>query len=302
MTGQPLTSGGTLTSGKLCTYDGSGIDCNSDLISNSTFENEIGVVRNTGNHTTDDFVFGSPQLDDDTNADHDARMFFDKSKKAFRAGEVSSEWDEAYIGTHSMAIGGNTTASGDYSSAMGYNTTASGDYSSAMGGGNTASGNSSMAIGYSTTASGNSSMAMGNSTTASGDYSTAIGGNTTASGRLSTTIGSYTVAESYVEAVIGSSNTIATSPNATSWVTTDRLFTVGNGLDSSNRSDAMVILKNGNVGIGISEPKSKLQVKDGDIHVETIGSGIILSSPDGTCYRVTVANGGAFSSASITCP
>ena len=33
-----------------------------------------------------DFVFGSDQLDDDTDTAHDNRMFFDKSTGAFRAG------------------------------------------------------------------------------------------------------------------------------------------------------------------------------------------------------------------------
>ena len=58
----------------------------------------------------------------------------------------------------------------------------------------------------------------------------------------------------------------------------------------------------GNVGIGTTGPSSKLQVKDGDIYVETIGSGIILRSPDGSCFRVTVNTDGTFASADITCP
>jgi hypothetical protein len=55
----------------------------------------------------------------------------------------------------------------------------------------------------------------------------------------------------------------------------------------------------GNVGIGTTSPTSKLQVTNGDIEVETIASGLILKSPDGTRYRVTVANGGTLSVAAV---
>lgn len=40
----------------------------------------------------------------------------------------------------------------------------------------------------------------------------------------------------------------------------------------------------------------------GDVVVETVASGIILKSPDGSCYRISVANGGALSTVSVTCP
>jgi len=48
----------------------------------------------------------------------------------------------------------------------------------------------------------------------------------------------------------------------------------------------------GNLGIGTTTPASKLTVTTGDIEVATIASGLILKSPDGTRYRITVPNGG----------
>ena len=48
----------------------------------------------------------------------------------------------------------------------------------------------------------------------------------------------------------------------------------------------------GNVGIGTTTPTSKLTVDTGDIEVVGDTNGVILESPDGTRYRVTVANGG----------
>ena len=49
---------------------------------------------------------------------------------------------------------------------------------------------------------------------------------------------------------------------------------------------------NGNVGIGTASPASKLTVDTGDVEVIGDTNGVILESPDGTRYRVTVANGG----------
>jgi hypothetical protein len=48
----------------------------------------------------------------------------------------------------------------------------------------------------------------------------------------------------------------------------------------------------GNVGIGTTSPGSKLEVQGGDIEVDDSASGLILKSPDGTRYRITLANGG----------
>jgi hypothetical protein len=59
------------------------------------------------------------------------------------------------------------------------------------------------------------------------------------------------------------------------------------------------ISSGGNVGIGTTSPASKLTVTGGDIEATDSASGIILKSPNGTRYRITVDDSGALTSSSI---
>ncbi|MCD4756013.1 tail fiber domain-containing protein [bacterium] len=239
-----------------------------------------------GTLATDDFVFGSNQLADDGNSDHDYRMFFDKSEGSFRAGMVDgTQWDNVNVGnistalgwnviasgnystalghlatasgTSSTAIGYSATASGDYSTALGMGTLASHQYSTALGRGTIASGDHAMVMGYGTTASGLSSTAMGIDSTASGNYSTALGYDTVASGMISTSIGQDShAAGSY--SFTGGRNMRATSGSATfiwgysgssqSFAPADNRFLIFPQGDS------------GMVGIGTTTPSTTLHV------------------------------------------
>jgi hypothetical protein len=120
-----------------------------------------------------------------------ARFVWYPGKAALRAGSVSGvQWDDAYVGSYSIAAGTSTMASGYGATAFGILTNATGSSSTALGNSTTASGTFSSAMGNSTTASGNYSTAMGYSSTASGGYSIAIGIGVTASGTGSTAMGS----------------------------------------------------------------------------------------------------------------
>lgn len=57
-----------------------------------------------------------------------------------------------------------------------------------------------------------------------------------------------------------------------------------------------------NVGLSTLSPASKLHVNDGDIYIEDSNNGVIMKSPDGNCWRMTVANSGNPVFTSITCP
>ena len=123
------------------------------------FEENTNVIREKSTTNYDnDFVIGSPQLADDGNSAHDFRMFFDKSKGAFRVGESSyTRWDDANVGEHSFASGHDTMASGKDSHAEGDTTQATAWQSHAEGFYTTASEGCAHAEGCSTTASGHDS-------------------------------------------------------------------------------------------------------------------------------------------------
>jgi len=64
----------------------------------------------------------------------------------------------------------------------------------------------------------------------------------------------------------------------------------------------LMVMSNGRVGVGTSVPGAKLQVASGDVYVSTIGNGVILRSPNGSCFRMTVSNAGALGAAAVACP
>ncbi len=219
------------------------------------------------------------------------RMMWYADKAAFRVGYVTDTyWDKDSIGYVSFASGYNTKAIGDYSTAMGYHSIASGEYSTALGGG--------------TSATGQISTTMGTVTTASGFASTAMGYYTTASGNHSTTMGYYTRARGYASVVVGMFNNALIADPETSVSSTTPLFIVGNGDDDDNRSNAMVVRKDGNIGIGTGTPNNAglvVNTKVGAVNAlfgaNTTGVAIESNSPGIglNCYyngsRTTIADG-----------
>ena len=87
------------------------------------FEEVGGVIRQSLPDYDEDFVVGSPQLDDDAESDHFTRMIFDKLRGFFAAGYCSTNaWDTR--GAYASTLGYNTKAWGTSSTAIGDSTEA----------------------------------------------------------------------------------------------------------------------------------------------------------------------------------
>lgn len=210
------TLAGTLTASAF-EGDGSGL-------TGLTFSTTNNVTSNDGGSiSTDDFVFGSSQLkNDNTTVADDARMFFDKSKGAFRAGEVDGDqWDDGGVGMNSVAMGYNAEANGLYSVGFGFNAAASGEASMAVGRFSIASGTGAIAIGADISsvqgvgpiATNRGSVAMGIGTTSSGEGSFSVGFATAATGFTAFAIGEETTA-SGDNSFSGGFNSIAARPES----------------------------------------------------------------------------------------
>ena len=85
---------------------------------------------------------------------------------------------------------------------------------------------------------------------AGGYRSTAIGSSTTAGGNYSTATGINTIASDFASLVIGQYNSSGSSAtSAGSFSTSNTAFVIGNGTNSSNKSDAFKVMFNGDATV-----------------------------------------------------
>ena len=160
------------------------------------------------------------------------KMMWYPRKAAFRTGQLIDDgvnyWNDNLIGNSSFASGYNTLAKGECSIALGKNSIAEKQ--------------TSIAIGY--------------GAIASGFHSRTIGTNSVAEGSYSTALGFQTMAKSVFSTAIGANN--LSFGNSTNWIETDPIFEIGIG--TSTKRNALTVLKNGKVGIGIATPASLLHI------------------------------------------
>lgn len=202
-----------------------------------------------------------------------SRMMWYPDKASFRVGGVSGDlWDKEKVGRFSFASGNNSEAPGIYSTAMGQSTRANGWASTAMG--------------YLSYASGEASTTMGSDTRAIGSSSTAMGHFTRARGDASTAMGDYTDANGFSSLVAGTFNDTLV-PIQTFVTPTTPLFIIGNGDNVVSRSNAIAVLKNGNVAIGNNPtPVNRLHITGGTNLSLSDNSGYMTLGPTNSSNMV----------------
>ena len=90
--------------------------------------------------------------------------------------------------------------------------------------------------------------------------------------------------QSFAETTLGRYNTTYSPSSTNSWSLNDRLFVIGNGTGISNRNDALVLLKNGNLGLNLSDPQHRLAVAVTTNSSAPNGDGIALVNTETSNY------------------
>jgi len=220
----------------------------------------FGTLIDRADWSPDSIGQGSFAFGTNTRALGEASIALGNNTNAQGKESVAMGYQSNALGFRSVAIGVQCESSGTGSIALGDKTRTENSGSVALGGGTIASGFVSTAIGNFTRAIGNSSIATGHITESIGFGSTAMGFNTKALGFASTSMGNGTQINSSSGLAIGLYNdTIRSAAGGASF--SDPLFIVGNGVDASNLSNAMVVRNNGTVGIGTNGGDAKLDVR-----------------------------------------
>lgn len=226
MASKDISDAGTITANRFdggvfngsFTGDGSGLKG-----INNIFTLVDNAITNNGDAASlnNDFVIGSNTVN---YSGESSRLYFDKSKAAFRAGASNNQqWNDNNVGFGSVAFGNNNIAKGVTSAAFGTTNEATGEYSMTWGQNNTSRGAQSTTWGSLNSANGTSSTAWGQQSRAIGAQSTAFGvnnrseglhsiafgANSTASGRDSIAMGYLTKASGDLSIAIGRGNSTA---------------------------------------------------------------------------------------------
>jgi hypothetical protein len=160
-------------------------------------------------------------------------------------------------GTYSLVSGVNNTDNGTDDVVGGYGNTVTTGYghSIVVGNTNTVSASAGAVFGFLNTISAFEAFGQGDRNTASGQASAVFGASNVGSGSVSFVTGSSNTGSGANTLVAGLSNTAPSYAE-----TAIGVFNIGNGITSGSPSDALTVLKNGNVGIGSNSPTSTLQV------------------------------------------
>jgi hypothetical protein len=141
-------------------------------------------------------------------------LYWYANKAAFRVGRTTgTQWDDANVGSKSLAFGEDAKASATLAFAFGSNVLASGVSAFAYGADGIASGLYSLAFGKGAQATADYAIAMGYAPTASGNYSVCIGDTSTVSGANSFSFGRSNTVTGLASFCFGQGN-VADSDNS----------------------------------------------------------------------------------------
>ena len=225
--------------------------------------------------------------------------------------------DTEATGINAIAIGTSVRASGERSFAQGFETEASGRFASARGFKSKAAGRASLASGFRALAQGDTAQALGYGTIAQADYSSALGYRSKSAGIAAVAIGSGSEADADSSIAIGTRAITQTSASNSVAIgnfveaSGQRAFVIGSGQNDEARlnnsiSDSLAIGFNsdqatlfvgpseglgtsGNIAIGHSEPKAKLDVA-GDALISGSLSARVLRLAELTTGKLLTTN------------
>ena len=245
------------------------------------------------------------------------RFMWIPAKGAIRAGSMSNDqWDDMYIGAHSIAMGRNSNASGITAIAFGNSSKAVGSSSIAMGYSSYASNPSSVAMGHENTVSsgslygvaigafnrvtgGTGGVALGGSNNVTGNYAVALGSSNTASGWEAVAIGKNNVSSSQNSIAIGRDNVASVSNSMAlgNRMTVQGMYSVGIGISSTTAytlsQPGIMAIMGGNVGIGTVSPTSRLTV------YSTVIGGYSAEFKNAGSAKILIQGGGSNTSSTI---
>lgn len=190
------------------------------------------------------------------------------------------------IGTHSSVMGDRSSATGSSSFSAGLLNSSGGNYSITLGRSNNVTAESSSGIGYLNSIFATNAHAIGfdNIIESTAPFGVCIGRVNSIKGSSSSAIGFNLNTQSLGETAVGLYNTEYTPASRTGWVSTDKVFTVGNGSFTTSLSDAFTIYKNGSAKIHPVDLSTVTNGSAGSLIVDS-ADGNKLKFHDGTSWK-----------------
>lgn len=206
-------------------------------------------------------IFRSDAVAQDKGFDLQIKRIYRKIKRALPP--LNNSGNALFFHNGSFGVGLNPVASGVQSTAIGMFARATGANSMALGMGSLAQGNTSIALGANAIAQTDEAFVFGNTSQALGYGSYVIGANSKSLTTSSMSVGFDLVSKSIGGIVVGYGNDTSDTPGLSARLS-DRIFQVGNGLIGgvTGRSNALTVLRNGNMGIGVTSPEAPLHLKN----------------------------------------